>query len=241
MTLLLLLALAPAGLDEADALAARARALEGDAKQAAVAKAMAAYDAVLARVARDRRLAPRVRRRRASLLKSAGRTREALAEHDAIVAGRSRRADKARALVDGARLLADREKAVARLGRAIDRYPDEARTRAVAARLRGALLEDLGRPDDAARSYRLVVEKCRFEEKEAIAAFDALALLELERGRPAAARRWIERCLRAYEKRAARADGKGLFLGRQLGAMKAPAALARAESEARARERGTGR
>jgi tetratricopeptide (TPR) repeat protein len=237
MTILLLVLLAPTGLDEADVLAARARALKGDAKQAAVDKAMAAYDAVLRKVERDRKLAPRVRRRRAALLKSAGRLREALAEHDAIVAGRSRRADKARALVDGARLVADRERAIERLDRAIDRFPDESRTRARAARMRGELLEGLGRPEEAARSYRLVVEKCRFEEKEAIAAFDALALLELRRGRPAQARRWIRRCFEAYEKRAARGDGKGIFLGRQLGAMKAPVELARAEAAARAKAR----
>jgi len=212
----------------ADDLAAQVRALEGEAREEAVVKALAAYDAILGKVERDRKLGPRVRRRRASLLKRVGRTADALKEYDAIVEGRARRADKARALVDGAELLADKEDAVRRLTRAVDGYPDESRTRARAARLRGSLLEDLGRTDEAARSYRLVVEKCRFEEKEAIAAFDALALLEIRRGRLDAAERWIRTCFRAYEKRAARGDRKGAFLGRQLGAMKAPQALAEA-------------
>jgi len=229
VTLLALLLLAtPPGWAEADELAARARSLEGEAQRRAVSEAMKAYDALLKEHEKDRKLLPRLRRRRASRLKRVGRVRDARAEHDAIVAGRARRSDKARALVDGARLLEDKEAAVARLGEAIRRYPDVARMRAKAARLRGGLLEELGRPDEAEKSYRIVVEKCRFEEKEAIAAFDALALLELERGRIRHARRWIKRCFDTYEKRAARGDRKGAFLARRLGAMKAPAALAEA-------------
>ena len=90
------------------------------------------------------------------------------------------------------------------------------------------MLESAGRVAEAERAYRLVVEKCRFEEKEAIAAYDALALLELRRGRRARARRWVELCFRCYGKRAARGDKKAAFLGRQLAAMKAPVALAEA-------------
>jgi hypothetical protein len=220
-----LLLLLPTEWETADALAARARVAKGDAKQRAVAAALAAYDRLRIRYAKDRKLLPRVRRRRAAVLKNAGRLAEALAEHDAIVNGRARRRDKARALLDGARLLKGNN-AIARLDLALDRYADL--VRAEAALRRGALLAKLDRLDEAERSYRVVVEKCRGDEKEAIAAFDALALLELRRGRPDRARRWVRFCFATYEKRAARGDKKGAFLGRQLGAMKAPAALAKA-------------
>jgi tetratricopeptide (TPR) repeat protein len=224
----LLSCLSPTAWETADALAARARVCKGDEKDRAVAAALQAYERLLQSVAKDRKLAPRVRRRRAAVLKNAGRVAEALAEHDAIVAGRARRRDKARALLDGARLLRDPERAVERLSLAMDRYADLVRARA--ALERGVALEKLGRLGAAERSYRIVVEKCRSDEKEAIAAFDSLALLELRRGRRGSARRWIRLCFTTYEKRAARGDRKGAFLGRQLGAMKAPAALAKASS-----------
>ena len=176
---------------------------------------------------------PTLRRRRASLLRHAGRPRDALREQEAIVAGRARRADKARALHDAAvllRRLGRPEDAIQRLDRAIDKYPDAARTRARAAGLRGSILEGLDRLREAERSYRFVVEKCRFEESEAIAAYDALALLALRRGDSRVARRWLRACIDTYGKRASKKDKKGAFLSRRLAKMKAPTAIARADS-----------
>ncbi|MHC4956043.1 MAG: hypothetical protein ACYTGZ_19535 [Planctomycetota bacterium] len=229
---MLALALLASPLEQADALAAAARAAKGERKDGAVEIALAAYAALLKQARKDRRLHPKLRRRRASLLKHHGRLAEALIEHDAILDGRARRVDKARALFDGATILEASGKldaAERRLKEAVDRYRDATRNRARAARKRGAILERLGRGDEAERSYRLVVEKCRHEEKEAIAAYDALALQSLRRGQPRRARRWLRECFDCYAKRAARGDKKGAFLGRQLAAMKAPLALAEAE------------
>ena len=216
----------------AELLAKRARQAEGAAKPIAIERALHAYAALVRESRKDRKRHPRLRRRRASLLRHAERLPEALAEHDAILAGRARRADKARALYDGAQLLrrlGRHEEAIKRLSRAIERYSDATRTRARASRLRGSIQEQLGRLRDAERSYRFVAEKCRFEEKEAIAAHDALALLALRNGDRRRANRWLNACLRTYGRRAAKKDKKGAFLSRQLAAMKAPSAIAAAD------------
>ena len=219
-------------LAEADALAARARATKGDRKDSAVSKALAAYASLLRTHAKDRRLVPRIHRRRASLLKHAGRWIEALREYDTVLSGRADRMDRARALLDGAKVLEKLGRlgeAELRLHEVVRRYRDVGRTRAMAALLRGKILEGLRRDADAVRSYRVVVEECRFEEKVAIEAYDALALHAIARGRARDARRWLAACEKRYGKRAARGDKKGAFLGRQLAGMKAPAALAQLE------------
>jgi len=220
----------------ADALAAQARALPDEepeqraAKDRAVDAALEAYATVLAAHAKDQKLAPRTRRRRASLLQHAGRLREALAEHDAIVAGRARRKDRARALYDGAKLIekgGDFHAAEQRMARAVKEYPDVIAIRAKASLSRGALLERMMRPREAAAAYRYVVDRCWNEVKPAVAAYDALALLALADGRPKEAQRWLRACMTRYHKRAQRDDRFGAYLSRLLGAMKAPARLAR--------------
>ncbi|MHC4548410.1 MAG: hypothetical protein ACYTEZ_06495 [Planctomycetota bacterium] len=229
--LLLWLAVTPVerALAEADRLAAHARALKkGCAKTKAVARALAAYAAVIAQRPKDAKLVPRVRRRRASLLKHAGRAKEALAEHDAIVEGRARRKDRARALYEGARLLeraADFAAAERRLRRALEDYRDVVRVRADAALGLGRVLEKMARPQEAERAYRYVVEHCRDEAKAAIAAYDALALLALRQEKPRQARRWLRVCFQRYEKRALRGDRYGAFVRRLLAEMQAPRKL----------------
>jgi tetratricopeptide (TPR) repeat protein len=229
-----LLLLAPT-LEEADRLAAEARALEkGPKKVRAVDAALAAYAAILADRPKDPKLVPRLRRRRAALLKHAGRPRAALAEYDALVAGRGRRKDKAGALYDGARLLeraSDFAGAEKRLRRAIDDYGDVVRVRAKAAFLLGQVLEKTARPAEAERAYRYVVARCRNEAEPAIAAYDALALLAIRQGKPRVAHRWLRECFARYEKRATRGDRYGAFIGRLLGGMRAPAALLTAGAE----------
>lgn len=231
-TLILLLPLlAPTPtLEEADRLAAEARALkDGAEKQRAVDAALAAYAALIADRPKDLKLVPRLRRRRAALLKHAGRPRAALEEYDAIVAGRARRKDRARALYDGARLLeraSDFGAAEKRLRHAIEDYADVVRVRAKAALLLGQVLEKMARPKEAERAYRFVVARCRDEVEPAIAAYDALALLALRENKPRAARRWLRRCFAEYEKRATRRDRHGAYVSRLLGDMRAPAALA---------------
>jgi len=219
-------------LEQADALAGIARATKGEAKDAAVSKALTAYADLIERHRKDRRLVPRLRRRRASLLRHAGKVEAALLEHDAILKGRACRSDRARALLDGAKLLESLGRldiAERRLRSVVDGYRDAGRTRATAALRRGGILERLKRDREAVRCYRLVVEKCALEEKVAIQAYDALALRAVRQRRPREARKWLRACERRYAKRAARNDKKGAFLGRQLGAMKAPVALAKLE------------
>lgn len=239
VALLLLPLLPPAPnptLEEADRLAARARSLkEGPEKELAVDAALAAYAALIADRPKDPKLVPRLRRRRAALLKHAGRPRAALAEYDAIVSGRARRKDKAGALYDGARLLeraSDLGAAEQRLRRAIEDYADIVRVRAKAAVLLGRVLEKMARPKEAERAYRFVVARCRDEVEPAIAAYDALALLALREGKPRAARRWIRACFARYEKRATRRDRHGAYVSRLLGGMRAPSALAAADAGA---------
>ena len=230
--LLLVLFLAPSAdreLAAADALAARVRTLEGKAKDAALRQALEAYAAILKAHGKDRRLVPRVRRKRAKLLARAERIEEALVEHDAIVEGRARRRDRGRALHDGALLLERSGKlpaAEARLKRVLRDYGDLTSTCAKASLARGRILLRLERRKDAAAAYRLVTDRFRDEAKEAIAAYDALALMAIEDGKPALARRWLQRCVARYRKRAARDDRYGAFLRRQLGAMKSPKNLA---------------
>ncbi|MEM8883828.1 MAG: hypothetical protein AAGD14_07165 [Planctomycetota bacterium] len=197
---------------------------------ARVPDALAAWDALIRASGKDRKQLPRARRGRAGVLRAAGRWKEALAEHDRIVEGRARRRDRARALFDGARLLQRMEQpkaAIPRLARLREDYGDEVRLCAQAALLQGELLVSVGSVRKGERAFRFVVEKCRDEDKQVILAYDQLALLELARGRRKAAQRWLERCRKRYEKRAARDDRKGRFLARQLGAMKAPVAAAR--------------
>jgi len=245
MTVALLLALllaplpdeAAKPLDAADLLAARARAIKGKTKEnerarsTATQAALNAYAAALRVHGKDAKLAPKIHRRRAALLVSGGRLAEALAEHDAIPKGRSRRRDCARALFEGAAVLERMKQpaaAVSRLSQVLDRYSDVSRMRARAALRKGVLLEALGRPTAAGEAYRLVVKRCRAQEKEAIEAFDALAVLAIRSGNAKQAQRWIDACLRTYSKRATRGDKKGAFLGRQIGAMKAPLMIAKA-------------
>jgi tetratricopeptide (TPR) repeat protein len=217
-------------LEEADRLASEARALEkGPRRERAVDAALAAYAALIAERPKDPKLVPRLRRRRAALLKYVGRPRAALAEYDAVVAGRARRKDKAGALYEGARLLeraSDFAGAEQRLRRAIDEFGDVVRVRAKAAFLLGRVLEKMERPGEAERAYRYVVTRCRQEAEPAIAAYDALALLALRQKRPRVARRWLRECFARYEKRATRGDRYGAFVSRLLGEMRAPAALA---------------
>jgi len=226
----LLLAPAESVLEEADRLAKLVRATDDPAGKAAAAnRALDAFAAILRAHPKDRKLLPKVRRRRASLLATLGRVREALAEHDAIVEGRARRRDRSRALYDGAVLLQrakDYAAAEPRLRRAIAEYPDVTSVRAKASLARGEVLEAMGRPRQAEKAYRYVVERCWDEAKVAIRAYDSLALLALGEKKPKTARRWLRACVKRYEKRAVRGDRYGAFLSRQLGAMKAPKQLA---------------
>lgn len=218
-------------LAKADALAAAARAAPPDRQAKAVDEALAAYDRVIALRPKDEKLVPRVRRRRATLLRFAGRPKEALAEYDRILDGRARRKDKARALRDGAALLekgGDFAAAEARLARVLDEYGDDVRERAEAALARGRVLEKMARPADAAKCYRFVVEKCRDEAEAVIASYDALALLAIARKDFAEARRWLRDCRQRFERRATRGDRYGAFVSRLLAEMKAPLALAKA-------------
>lgn len=245
MTIALLVLLLHAGVDDAlaaaDALAKKARAAEDPAEKSRRAdRALEAYAALIEERPKDLKLVPRLRRRRASLLRHLGRNGAALREYDAIVAGRARRKDKARALVDGAKLLeraGDLAGAEKRLARVLDEYRSIVRTRADAAWRRGRVLEAMGREREAERAYRFVVAKCRDQVKPAIAAYDALALLALRAGKPAHAHRWLRRCRAEYEKRAARGDRFGAYVGRLLGDMKAPRELGKAEAAAAARAR----
>jgi tetratricopeptide (TPR) repeat protein len=223
-------------LEKADALAAAAKAAPADRQAKAVDEALAAYDCVLALRPKDEVLVPRVRRRRATLLRFAGRPKEALAEYDRIIDGRARRKDKARAFRDGATLLekgGDFAAAEARLARVLDEHGDDVRECAEAALQRGRVLEKMARPADAAKCYRFVVEKCRDEAEAVIASYDALALLAIARRDFGEAQRWLRDCRQRFEKRATRGDRYGAFVSRLLADMKAPLALARAMGEPR--------
>ncbi len=218
-------------LAKADALAAAARAAPPEGQAKAMDEALAAYDRVIAMRPKDEKLVPRVRRRRATLLKLAGRPKEALAEHDRIVSGRARRKDKARALLDGALLLekgGDFGAAEARLARVLEEHKDDIRACAESALARGRVLEKMARPEDARKSYRFVVEKCRDEAEAVISAYDALALLAISGKDLREAQRWLRECRDRFEKRATRGDRYGAFVSRLLAGMKAPLALAQA-------------
>ncbi len=218
-------------LAKADALAAAAKAAPADRQAKAVDEALAAYDRVIALRPKDEKLVPRVRRRRATLLRFAGRPKEALAEYDRILDGRARRKDKARALRDGAALLekgGDFAAAEARLARVLDEHGDDIRECAEAALARGRVLEKMARPADAAKCYRFVVEKCRDEAEAVIASYDALALLAIARKDFPEAQRWLRGCRQRFEKRATRGDRYGAFVSRLLAEMKAPLELAKA-------------
>jgi len=229
--LLLLATPVEEALAKADALAAAAKAAPADRQAKAVDEALAAYDRVIALRPKDQKLVPRVRRRRATLLRLAGRPKEALAEYDGIVDGPARRKDKARALCDGAALLekgGDFGAAEARLARVLAEYGDDVRTRAEAALARGRVLEKMARPEEAVKAYRFVIEKCRDEAEAVISAYDALALLAIARKDLREAQRWLRECRERFEKRATRDDKYGAFVSRLLGGMRAPAALAQA-------------
>lgn len=230
---LLLLLLAPSpeelnkGLEEADKLAAQARVLEDDARKKGVAKALKAYDALIALRPKDRRFVPRVRRRKASLLKREKRIEEALAEYDKILTGRARRKEKARALYEGARLLPPKP-AIKRLQRALAEYRDITANAAKSSLLLGKTYERLKRVSDAERAYRYVIDRCADEAKEAITAYDRLALLCIAHREPEQARRWLRTCVRRFEKRASRGDKYGGYISRLLGDMRAPRKLTEA-------------
>jgi len=231
---LLLAAPVEEALEKADALAAAAKAAPLERQAKAVDEALAAYDAVIAMRPKDQKLVPRVRRRRATLLRLAGRPKEALAEYDRILDGRARRKDKARALRDAAALLekgGDFAAAERRLARVLDEYGDDIRACAAAALARGRLREKMARPADAAKCYRFVIEKCRDEAEAVITSYDALALLAIARRDFAEAEGWLRSCRKRFEGRATRGDRYGAFVSRLLGSMKAPLALARARDE----------
>ncbi len=218
-------------LRQADDLAAHARAAEPAGKAAAVEAALKAYAALVELRPKDRKWVPKVRRRRAALLKHAGRVRAALAEHDAILRGPARRRDRARALHDGAGVLqkgGDFTAAVKRCHRVVEEFGDLGSVAAQACLLEGRCHEAMMRPKRAGRAYRVVVERYHAEAKHGIAAYDALALLAIEARQPAQARRWLRACAERYEKRAARKDKRGEYLSRLLGEMKSPARLAAA-------------
>jgi len=218
-------------LEQADALARKARAEQDEERKTkAVKEALAAYRAILEDRPKDRKLVPRVRRRRARLLKHAGRVRDALHEYRRIVEGRGRRRDKARALRDMAKLLrrgGDLPRAERCARRMIDEYGDQVRTKAECLLLLGRIKEEQDRPRVARTAYQIVVRKCEDQVKPAIEAYDRLAMLELRAGRIDRARRWLHRCTREYEKRATRKDRFGAYVGRLLGRMKAPKEIAK--------------
>ena len=230
--MLLLLGTTPAELDEgvkkADALAARAGTIPADKQpdehRKAVDSALRAYDALIAKKPKDRRFVPRVRRRKATLLKREKRLSEALAEYEAIVSGRARRRDKARANYEAARLLPPKL-ACKRLAAVMSGYPDLTSVVAQAGVLRGRLLEGLQLLVDAERAYRFVIDRCADEPKYAIDAYDRLALLCIACGDSVHARTWLRACVRRYVKRASRGDRYGAYLSRLLGDMRAPRAL----------------
>jgi len=221
----------PPTMEKADALAAAARAAGEPEKPRAVEAALKAYADLIAARPKDPETVPRAHRRRAALFVLLGHGAEALREHDAIVDGVGSRYDKARALVEGA-ALHFREGAFAaaeeRCRRAIDRYGDERSICAKAALERGRCLEKLSRPREAEASYRLVAEKHADQPKEAIAAYDALALLLVAEGDLERARAALRQCADRFGKEAAKGDRKGAFIGRLLGEMKGPEALAKA-------------
>jgi len=217
-------------LADADGLAARARAAPEEKKEKLVEEALRAYAAVLEAYPKDRELVPRVRRRRAALLQHAGRLLDALGEHDAILAGRARRKDKARALFDGAVLLergGDLHAAERRFLRAIEEFKDVDSVRGKAMLARAALLHKSGRTKAAVKAYRQVAHDCRHQEKLAIRAYDELALIAIGKGDRKGALRWLKACTSRYAERAARGDKFGDYLARLLGEMKAPALLGR--------------
>ncbi len=228
-------------IEEADALAAKARAEQDEArKKKAVREALAAYRRIIDDRPKDQKLVPRVRRRRASLLKHAGRVCDALHEYTLIVQGRARRKDKARALRDLGKLLeraGDLPRAERYLKRALEDYSDQVRIRAECLLLLGKVKEQQNRPDVARTAYQLVIKKCKDHVKPAIEAYDRLALIELRAGRPDRARKWLRRCTNQYEKRATRDDKFGRYVANLLGKMKSPRAIAKAELEAAAKAR----
>jgi tetratricopeptide (TPR) repeat protein len=233
--LLLLLLPAASPFDEAmaraDALrdAARAAPENTPERVRAVAAALGAYAELLEEHGKDPKLMPRIRRRRVALLRAEGRVAEAVAELDAIVEGRARRKDRAKALLDAGALFEraeDLARAAERYRRAVEDFTDIVRVRADAALALGRVYETIGRAKDAERRYRYVVEKCRDEAPAVIGAYDALALMALRAGDVKGAHRWLRRCVDRYEKRAARDDGFGAMVGRLLGRFKAPRGLA---------------
>jgi len=225
-----------AAIGAADKLAPQARALPQEPpepKKSAVDSALKAYAAIIARRPKDAKLVPRIRRRRASLLKHAGRTNEALQEYDAILKGRARRKDRAKAHLEAAKLLerkGDLQSADRRLKAAIEDYRDIVRVRAQAALARGRIQQALGHVKLAERCYRHVIGKCRDQAKAAIEAYDALALMAIAKNDAKHAARWLKRCAARYEKQATRKDKYGAMIARLLAGMKAPAALAQAQS-----------
>jgi hypothetical protein len=213
---------------QAQKLAAAAAAAPEKEKPAAVERALAAYGAILSEWPKDRKGVPKARRRRAALLRSVGRISEAVSEHDLIVEGRASRYDRARALLDGAVLLAgagDLSKAAKRCARARERFGDEDSIAVRAALLQGRCFEKMTKPGVAARIYREVTERHRHRVKEAIEAYDRLALLALARKDTRRARRWLTTCMSRYGKKAVRKDRFGRYVARLLGDMKAPGRL----------------
>ncbi len=216
-------------LEKADALAAVARR-EKDAAQKtkAMRAALAAYDELLAQKPKDRKQVPRLRRKRASLLRACGLLQEAVEEHDKIVAGPARRKDKARAWREGGALLLRNKNPVAAeryMRCAIEEFGDIIAERARALLALGSLLAARGETKEAERAWRAILKRCRDETKTVVAAYDRLALLAIAKGDKKRARRWLRECVQVFEKQAARDDRRGRYVARLLGEMKAPGAL----------------
>ncbi|MEE8106179.1 MAG: hypothetical protein V3T86_11655 [Planctomycetota bacterium] len=223
-------------MDAARELARAASAAPEETRAVLFQKTLDAYGAILKRWPKDRELIPKVRRRRAKVLQQLGKVREAIAEHDAVVTGRFSRYDRARALLEGAKI-ADKagqaHVAALRCKQARERFGDEGSIISKALLLEAACFQKMSRPKQATRLYAELVDKHSDRAKEAVAAYDALALMEIDAGRLDRARRWLRRCAKRYEKRAARGDRWGLHVGRLLGDMKAPRALAEKSNASR--------
>jgi len=228
---LLLVAATPqeSAMDAARELARAASAAPEETRAVLFQKTLDAYGAILERWPKDRKLIPKVRRRRAKLFQELGKVRDAIAEHDEVVNGRFSRYDRARALLEGAKIADKAGQAYAaalRCKQARERFGDEGSIVSKALLLEASCFEKMSRPKRAARLYAELVDKHSDRAKEAVAAYDALALMEIRAGRFDRARRWLRRCTKRYEKRAARCDRWGLHVGRLLGDMKAPRTLA---------------
>ena len=199
-------ATAPPELDEIDRWASEARAeKDPQRKRTLMRRALDAYEERIALRPKDRKLVPRLRRKRAGLLKACGEHERALAEYQRLADGPSRRKDRARAWREAGELAVRmNQTAAARtyLRRVLDDYGDIVAERARALLALGALHEKAGEHKQATRCWKAILDRCRDEVKEVVGAYDRLALQAIRAGDPKTARRWLERCTKRFEKRA---------------------------------------